>query len=691
MEKLIRRLPKVSSNAVQVYEDHLELLINYVNNQMSKINGDENFNDKLSKKTYNNHMRHGEFMLTALRFDDYRFFYETIIWVYNFYQHHGFAYENFLLELEAWTKGVKKYIDSSYSEEIINIYRWMIENHDYFIEASENYSYNNIDLPEEIKETCDLLINYILDNDYESCLKIVKLYIGSIEDLYYFYDKIIIYIMNEIGFLWQKNRITVAREHLASSIVNRILSYIYSEFLSLNQTKGDALLTTVENEHHGIGCRIIADSLERDGWNVQYLGMDTPNKDLISYLEKEQPFLLGLSVTMAFNLNQVIKIINEIRSKDSIKNTKIIIGGKCLNEQSDLWKKTGADAWAKNSIEAVQIARKWWIDKQNDLKPLKTELDPQTYFLNNFTDYYVVSLNNQYEIISCNENFINKLSLTKEIFFRYNFAELLVEPNIIQTLMSDPSNQIYSKINLTISGEFTADNNDLVFEVYIFNSRNNIHLIGEEKKQEKSGIIKKISDLNNILSTNSRELSKKNYKLIEANKRIERLLRVDELTGLSNRRHFMEFYSKMIAAAKRNENSLSLVMCDLDGFKSINDNYGHVAGDLALKAVAEVFKEETREEDMVARFGGDEFIMLLNETPVNKGKEYIERIRKKISKIKIKDLPVKITISMGVTELKPDDTKDTLFRRADNALYSAKENGKNQVVVIKLRVNNKYD
>jgi len=128
---------------------------------------------------------------------------------------------------------------------------------------------------------------------------------------------------------------------------------------------------------------------------------------------------------------------------------------------------------------------------------------------------------------------------------------------------------------------------------------------------------------------------------------------------------------------------LCIVMADIDHFKSVNDNYGHLAGDGVLKEVAKRIKNSLRGFDIVGRYGGEEFLLILHHAELPTARMVAERIRSRIAATPI-DLAAEIldvTISMGVAMAKPDEAVNSLVERADKALYNAKENGRNQVVL----------
>jgi len=163
---------------------------------------------------------------------------------------------------------------------------------------------------------------------------------------------------------------------------------------------------------------------------------------------------------------------------------------------------------------------------------------------------------------------------------------------------------------------------------------------------------------------------------------VEKLSIMDGLTGTFRRRYFLERFAEEISRAKECGMALSFIMADLDYFKKCNDNLGHLVGDAVLKEVAALLKKNVREIDFVARFGGEEFCILLPETGKEGARAVAERARSALEghTIKAYDESVRITISMGISSFPEDaDKEKALIEKADSALYKAKEEGRNRI------------
>lgn len=181
-------------------------------------------------------------------------------------------------------------------------------------------------------------------------------------------------------------------------------------------------------------------------------------------------------------------------------------------------------------------------------------------------------------------------------------------------------------------------------------------------------------------------LTKRNTMLIaklqEANAELEKVSRTDPLTGLSNRRDVNEKIESEIIRADRSKKSFSLLLGDIDHFKTINDTFGHDAGDYILVEVAKLMTQATRRQDVVARWGGEEFLILLPETSLEGSIKVAEDIRKKIEEKELiyDQKKIAITMSFGSCVSEPEMTLNTLVKKADECLYKAKETGRNKVV-----------
>jgi two-component system, cell cycle response regulator len=171
--------------------------------------------------------------------------------------------------------------------------------------------------------------------------------------------------------------------------------------------------------------------------------------------------------------------------------------------------------------------------------------------------------------------------------------------------------------------------------------------------------------------------------LRQRNEELDLVSRTDALTGLRNRRHVEEYLTKLVSLARRNVEPIAVLIVDIDHFKSVNDGHGHDAGDAVLREVAGRMVDSVRLEDMVGRWGGEEFLVVLPNTAAQGAAELAERLRQVVAGEPCR-LPgggaVPVTISLGCAASVIDDAA-TLARSADAAMYEAKESGRNRVVV----------
>ena len=195
-----------------------------------------------------------------------------------------------------------------------------------------------------------------------------------------------------------------------------------------------------------------------------------------------------------------------------------------------------------------------------------------------------------------------------------------------------------------------------------------------------------IIKLNNTLE---KKVNKRTKELSDVNKKLVEIATKDYLTNISNRRHFFEIGLKSFHIAKREDSTLSIICIDIDLFKNINDTYGHSIGDEILKFISKNMSKYIRRADILARTGGEEFTILLNNTSEENAYIFAEKIRSEIANLNYinNDIKIQITISLGISQLmQEDEDLDSIIIRADKALYEAKNTGRNKSIIYKRRV-----
>jgi two-component system, cell cycle response regulator len=170
----------------------------------------------------------------------------------------------------------------------------------------------------------------------------------------------------------------------------------------------------------------------------------------------------------------------------------------------------------------------------------------------------------------------------------------------------------------------------------------------------------------------------------EYHEEIYRLTIIDALTQIHNHRYLMDFVEREVQRAVRHSRPLSLALCDIDRFKTINDEFGHLGGDFALRELSSIIRKTVRREDLFARYGGEEFALVLVETNGKQAIEAAERVRQIVEKhtFRFEDKHFNLTISVGIAEVPTGErlTPNELLRKADENLFKAKRAGRNQVV-----------
>ncbi len=197
-------------------------------------------------------------------------------------------------------------------------------------------------------------------------------------------------------------------------------------------------------------------------------------------------------------------------------------------------------------------------------------------------------------------------------------------------------------------------------------------------------LFKSLNEIGENVAEKNRGLLIENLNLQSEIKRLKRVNYIDDTTGIYNKKYLKIRLKKEFARARRHGLPLSAIFIDLDDFKSINDTYGHIMGDWLLKEVASVLEGLCRSEDMLVRFGGEEFVVLMSDTSGPEAVVLAERIRKKVEGHRFlrEDIEISVSVSIGVSALNNGDFEyvndpEELICMADRAMYAVKQNGKN--------------
>ncbi|MBZ0106521.1 MAG: sensor domain-containing diguanylate cyclase [Sulfuricella denitrificans] len=210
------------------------------------------------------------------------------------------------------------------------------------------------------------------------------------------------------------------------------------------------------------------------------------------------------------------------------------------------------------------------------------------------------------------------------------------------------------------------------------------HLVVEQNEREDIQAIKQVFWINLTVSSavSLLVLAITLFAVNRYQRRLESLATTDALTGLLNRQAFETSFQNMIAEAKRTGRPFSAILLDIDLFKQINDNFGHLEGDKVLHSIAQLVSASTRESDVAARWGGEEFLVMLRDCPLEEAINVAEKLRQEVSshRFPLKRPHEPITVSLGIAQYIPPESDADFFARIDNAMYQAKENGRNLAV-----------
>jgi methanogenic corrinoid protein MtbC1 len=300
-----------------------------------------------------NHMNHSAFMSAVFLLNRFSLLEVTLPWVYRAYHNHGFSYDYFLIELNAWIEAVRMNLQPENAESIIKIYEWMLKNHEKIIELSLTAVKQEYIIDYRWTDTYELFFKSLLNGETYKYSEIAHNSCRVERDLKDFYLNVLQPSLYRIGDLWESGEISAAVEHLATAIVTRTISHLSFLYMPVASRDKRVMVLSVSGEYHQLGALMVANCFEMDKWNVNFLADSMPFRDTMQHIASFKPHLLALSVTMPYNITSMIELIKKIKSGGYNEGMKILAGGQAFKLFPDLPEKLGADAYAIDCIDAV--------------------------------------------------------------------------------------------------------------------------------------------------------------------------------------------------------------------------------------------------------------------------------------------------------------------------------------------------
>jgi len=361
MQEELSRIPTMPEASAHAYHEHLSFLLDRVNKKLaSREDLSSLIGSNPANAMFDNHRNHAVFMDNVFQLNPFSLLPDIVPWVYRAYHNHGFAFDYFSVHIRAWQEALQESLDPEVSAPLVRIYDWMLSHHSDFIALSqESLNDNRVSLQTENEEH-NRFLQALLQGDQRTIHAISQEQVSAPQGLQEFYQDILQPAMYRIGELWEAGEITVSREHLASALANTAMSSQYIRVMSQTEPwKGRIVVSAAPNEFHSLGAEMIANCLEAEGWEVDYLGANIPSGDLVEHIRERKPYIVALSVAMIFNLVPTKEIVEGITQAFPQSRPWILLGGLAFAGHPELVSRVGGDGYAENCTRAIDLVEQW--------------------------------------------------------------------------------------------------------------------------------------------------------------------------------------------------------------------------------------------------------------------------------------------------------------------------------------------
>ena len=364
LEELIRdavSLGMVSREAGEEYDRKFQTIVDFVDSELDAYQSiDALIGRNPRSMMYDNHAYHARFMANVFKSNQFELLARLVPWVYRAYHSHGFSYDYFPVELRSWKRAVEEKLVDKGANHIIAIYDWMIAHHSQMIELSLDAKDPQTAVPGKWTDIRRAMLECLIEGNAKGALDLSRRSVKTKSDLKEFYLQVIQPSLCDVGTLWEKGDVSVAEEHLATSIIGRVMASFYASLFDVKPSKGVVVVTAAPNELHEVGARMVADFFEIDGWDTRYLGANTPIADLKSFLSNNTCNILVISVAMPFNLDKAQEALDMVRGDPLLRKIRVLIGGRVFNDFPELRKSLRSDGWASDAEGVIEVADRWY-------------------------------------------------------------------------------------------------------------------------------------------------------------------------------------------------------------------------------------------------------------------------------------------------------------------------------------------
>ena len=370
--------------------------------------------------------------------------------------------------------------------------------------------------------------------------------------------------MYDVGRLWQANRISVAREHLATAISQYVMSNAFSRADFAPPMARTAIFANVESNHHALGLRMISDAFETAGWTAHFLGADMPEPALVEQIDTLRPDLLGLSVSMPQQLETARRIIGGLRAEMGQACPVIMLGGRAINAHDDVWRDLGADLWVADAEQAEQEAKRFGAGQPGggadsmELNLVRTGASGIPASLRRMTSLVVARLNAEGRLLDANLGFwqmIGREPLPPGCLL--NVEDCFVNPQLAEVLST--ARTLPPDDTLLFEGLLTIGNPDMLCQTVrgaIHRDGPELLLAAEHDVTELGRVATEVLRLNAELADAQRRMKRQSNLLTEATRKLEEDILRRQSVEAELKRQFEEL-SALHAELKQTQQQLA--------------------------------------------------------------------------------------------------------------------------------------